>query len=260
MKILIIEDERLTAADLAKTLVSIDMDISIVGQIHSVEEGIHYFKNPAEIDVIFSDIELSDGLSFEIFDTMQITKPIVFCTAYNQYALDAFRTTSVDYILKPFDRKDIEKALEKINHLRHAFTETDNDNTDKLEKLYSLLHKKFDGQNEIQSKAIILHQGEKIIPLPVDKIAFFYIENEYCFAYEFTGKKHILSQSMETLEQQFSPLFFRTNRQYLINKNAIKEASQHYHRKIQVHLTIPYSETILVGKLKVTSFTNWLTH
>jgi DNA-binding LytR/AlgR family response regulator len=109
-----------------------------------------------------------------------------------------------------------------------------------------------------QEKSVIIHQGDKIIPLSEKEIALFFIDKEYTFAYTFGGKKHILSQNMDHLEKTFAPDFFRANRQFLVNRKAVKDASQHFNRKLQINLTIPFEEAILVGKLKTTAFTCWL--
>lgn len=250
MKILIIEDEKLTAKDLSKTLVAIDSEIEIVRMVHSVEEAIEFFKTNPVIDLIFSDIELGDGLSFEIFEKLKITTPMIFCTAYNQYALEAFKTFGIDYILKPFSKQTIVNALLKFQNLKEKFAKPNED----YSSLMDILKQKINPQ----SHSIIIHQGDKIIPLNTKDIAFFFIEDDLVFAYTLDGKKHILSQSMDNLEKQFQPNFFRANRQFLVNRNAIKDASHYFSRKILINLNIPFKEQIVVGKLKTTAFSNWL--
>ena len=252
MKILIIEDEKLTAKDLAKTLTSIDNQIEIVRITHSIEETTFFLKTNPIIDLIFSDIELGDGLSFEIFEKLKITTPIVFCTAYNQYALEAFKTVGIDYVLKPFSKQTIEKTLLKFNNLKEKFTEPKGDFSSMINVLKSQL--------QPQNQSLIINSGDKIIPMKIDQIALFYIQDDIVFAHTFDGKKHILSQSIDSLENQFQIDFFRANRQFLINRNAIKDASHHFNRKILINLSIPFKEQILVGKLKVTAFTRWLSN
>ena len=250
MKILIIEDEMLTAKDLAKTLLGIDSQIEIVKMVHSIEEAINYFKTKQEIDLIFSDIELGDGLSFEIFEKLKITIPIIFCTAYNQYALEAFKTVGIDYILKPFSKQTIENTLLKFQNLKEKLSNSN----EQYSRLLDILKQKINPQ----SHSIIIHQGDKIIPLNINDIALFYIEDESIFAYTFDGKKNNLSQSMDNLEKQFRMDFFRANRQFLINRKAIKDASFYFNRKILINLNITFKEQIIVGKLKTSAFSNWL--
>jgi two-component system, LytTR family, response regulator LytT len=251
MKILIIEDEKLTAKDLAKTLVAIDSEIEIVKMIHSVEEAIDFFKTKPDIDLIFSDIELGDGLSFEIFEKLKITTPIIFCTAYNQYALEAFKTVGIDYILKPFSKQSIENAILKYQNLREKLSNPNED----YSKLLEILKQKINPQTQ----SIIIHQGDKIIPLNTKDIALFFIEDDLVFAYTFDGKKSNISQSMDNLEKQFPIDFFRANRQFLVNRKAVKDASHYFSRKILINLNILFTEQIIVGKLKTTAFSNWLT-
>ena len=250
MKIVIIEDEKLTAKDLAKTLKIVEPDVDIVAMLHSVEEAVDYLKTQPTIDLIFSDIELGDGLSFEIFEKMTTQTPIIFCTAYNQYALEAFKTVGIDYILKPFNKIAIEKTLTKFHGLKENFATPKDDYTD----LLSALKQKIAPSNP----SVLIHQGDKIIPLNGKAIALFFIEDDYTFAYTLEGKKHLLSQNMDSLENTFAPDFFRANRQFLVNRKVVKDASHYFNRKIVVNLNIPFPEQILVGKLKVTAFTSWL--
>jgi two-component system, LytTR family, response regulator LytT len=251
MKIVIIEDEKLTAKDLARTILAVDQDIEILTILYSVEEAIEYFATKPKIDLIFSDVQLGDGLSFEIFEKIQNQVPIIFCTAFNEYALDAFKTTGIDYLLKPFSQTTVKKALQKFQMLKGTVSPAKTDLTDMLSVLRNQLYPS-------KSSSIIIQQGDKIIPLESDKIALFYIEDNYVFAYTFDGKKHILTQKLDNLESTFSNQFFRANRQFLVNRKAVKDASHHFNRKIQVNLSIPFEEQILVGKLKVTAFLEWL--
>jgi two-component system, LytTR family, response regulator LytT len=250
MKIVIIEDEKLTAKNLAKTIQAIEPDVEIVAMLHSVADAVDFFKVNTAVDLIFSDIELGDGLSFEIFEKEKITTPIVFCTAYNQYALEAFKTVGIDYILKPFSKQAIENTLLKFQNLKQKLAAPNNQYTN----LLAMLKQKM---NPV-SQSVILHQGDKIIPLNGKEVAVFFIENDCTFAYTFLGKKHVLSQNMDSLEKTFSPEFFRANRQYLINRKAVKDASHFFNRKIVVNLSISFPDQILVGKLKATAFTEWL--
>jgi two-component system, LytTR family, response regulator LytT len=251
MKIAIIEDEKLTAKDLSRTIQGIDEDAEIVAILPSVEEATEYLLANKDIDLIFSDIQLGDGLSFEIFEKVQNQIPVVFCTAFNEYALEAFKTVGIDYLLKPFSKSSVSKALEKYNQLRERMAPPKED----LSGLMTLLKNQI---NPSKSSSIIMQQGDKIIPLNSDTIALFYIEDDYVFAHTFEGKKHLLSQKLDKLETQFSTTFFRANRQFLVNRKAVRDASHHFNRKIEINLTIPFSEQIIVGKLKITTFLEWL--
>ncbi|MBP9187070.1 MAG: response regulator transcription factor [Bacteroidia bacterium] len=251
MKILIIEDEKLTAKDLMNTIKLVEPNAEIVAQIATVEDAIFYFENQPNIDLIFSDIQLGDGSSFEIFEKLKINTPIIFCTAFNEYALKAFETSGIDYILKPFSKNTVQKAILKFKTITQK--------TDSIQPNYKEL---FDTiSKKIQSTKlsnIIVYQGDKIIPLAGDTIALFYIDNGIVKAINFDNKKFTISYNLEELEQKYSPHFFRPNRQFLVNRSAIKEAAQYFNRKHLVHLTIPFSEQILVGKEKINAFLDWL--
>lgn len=250
MKIVIIEDEKVTAKDLRKTIFAAEPDVEIGAVLHSVEEAIEYFKSHEDTDLIFSDIQLGDGLSFEIFKKMENQVPIIFCTAYNNYFSEAFEATGIDYILKPFNKAAIEKALAKYLTLEKTFTR----NNDKYKEQLSILETRV----APKKNAVIIRQGDKIIPLEASDIAVFFIDNGYTFAYTFGQKKFIVTENLEDLENDFASSFFRANRQYLVNRKAIKDATHFFNRKIIVNLTVPFKDQILVGKLKTSSFIEWL--
>ncbi|MEM7373167.1 MAG: LytTR family DNA-binding domain-containing protein [Bacteroidota bacterium] len=251
MKIVIIEDEKLTAKDLARTIHSVAPDAEILAMLHSVEEAVLFFSDSPALDLIFSDIQLGDGLSFEIFDQTQLKVPIIYCTAFNQYALEAFKTLGIDYVVKPFSRSTVEQALTKFRTMKDALHPPQ-------ENYAALVHVLRQQMGPAKSPSVIIQQGDKIIPLPVEKIALFFIEHDAVFAYTFEGSKHLLSQKLNELEQTYAQSFFRANRQYLVNRKAVKDASHYFNRKILIHLTIPFKEQIIVGKLKVTAFMDWL--
>jgi two-component system, LytTR family, response regulator LytT len=250
MKIIIIEDEKLTAKDLAKTIQAIEPEVEIMAMLASVEEAVEYLQNEPNLDLIFSDIELGDGLSFEIFEKLKIKTPIIFCTAYNQYAIEAFKSSGIDYILKPISKNSVERTLEKYQQLKERFAQPADD--------YSNILTVLKNQLSNPNPAVLVNQGDKIIPLNGADIALFYIEGDYTYAHTFEQKNYLVSQNLESLEKTFSATFFRANRQFLINRKAIKDASHYFNRKLLINLNLPFKEQIVVGKLKVTSFLSWL--
>jgi two-component system, LytTR family, response regulator LytT len=255
MKIVIIEDEKLVAKDLARTIGDISSVAEIVAFIETVEDGIAYFNEQPSIDLIFSDIQLGDGMSFEIFDQVKNQTPIIFCTAFNQYALEAFNTIGIDYLLKPITKQNVEKAIAKYDTFKSNFQGPSPSNIPNLEKLIDVFR---DKMQPAKIPSVIIHQGDKIIPLEGEKIVLFYIDNGNVFAYTFDNKKSLVNKKLDLLEDQFSPFFFRANRQFLVNRKAIKEASQYFHRKLLLTLVVPFNEEITVGKEKVTEFLDWL--
>jgi DNA-binding LytR/AlgR family response regulator len=250
MKIVIIEDERLTADDLAESIVNILPDVQILAKLYSVKEAVTWFKKNDQPDLIFSDIQLGDGLSFEIFKQLSLTVPTVFCTAYDEYALIAFKANGIDYILKPFDEQNITDALEKYKALEKKFSA----NAVSFENILQF----FDSRKMQKKSSVLVYQGDKILPVRMEDITLFYIKNGVTQLITFNQKTYSINKSLEELEKITGSDFYRANRQYLINRKAIKEASQHFARKLSVTLTIPVQEKILVNKVKVTEFLNWL--
>lgn len=249
MKIVIIEDEAYTAEDLHETLLRINSAIEVVAILPSVKEAIAYFQTNIAPDLIFSDIQLGDGLSFEIFHTIPVRAPVIFCTAYDEYALNAFEVNGIEYVLKPFNSQTISLAIEKYKSLKLLL----NDNS----KLYELFKSK-----ETSRQSLIVHYKDKIIPFAFDQIALFFIENEISYLYTFDQRKYAISKSLDEIERLAGSSFFRVNRKYMLHRKAIKDAARYFNRKLLVNLNTDFlsDEPITVGKTKSSEFLNWLIH
>lgn len=250
MDILIIEDEKRTANDLKRTIFGVLPGAEIIGIVDSVEAGISFLEQHTRPDLIFSDIQLADGLSFEIFQAVKNDVPVIFCTAFDQFALQAFQTYGIDYILKPFDEEAVRKALDKFQRLKGQPAEAD------FLRLSEVIRQQLYPPKAPSS--ILIHQGDKLIPVPVDDIAIFYIKDELLSAITFEEQRYFVDQKLDSLEEILSPMFFRVNRQQLIHRKSVKDVSHYFHRKLLINLTIPFSEEVIVGKLKTTSFKEWL--
>ena len=250
MKVVIIEDEKLTADDLAETILKIVPDAKIISVLHSVSTAISWFQKNEHPDLIFSDIQLGDGLSFEIFKKISTNVHVIFCTAYDEYALKAFDANGIDYILKPFDKSTIEAAFNKYNKLKNKFSE----NSSNLDNFIRL----FENKKKHNQSSVLVYHKDKIVPVRLEDIALFYIENEITHLLTFAQKSYTINKTIEEIEKISSDDFFRVNRQFLVNRKAIKEASQYFARKLSLTLTIPFKETITVSKLKVHEFLDWL--
>jgi len=250
LKVVIIEDEKHTAIDLSNTLISLDSSIVIVAILSSVEQAVLFFKEDDDFDLIFSDIQLPDGLSFNIFKAVNIKVPVIFCTAFNKYALEAFDVNGIDYLLKPFNNESVAKALDKYRSLKSNFTPPEGD----LDKLIHQIEKTISRK----SNSILVYQGDKILPVEISQIALFYLEDNYVFAYTFHSQRYILTKSMEEIENICGTFFFRANRQFLVSRSAVKDASKYFNRKVLVNLKIDFPKQILIGKLKTTPFLEWL--
>jgi two-component system response regulator LytT len=251
MKIVIIEDEGLVADDLELNIRKlVDEPLDIV-QIRSVKEGIAYFSVNKNTDLIFSDIQLGDGLSFEIFIAEPVTAPVIFCTAYDEYALDAFKANGIDYILKPFTRQTLDNALQKYKQLKKIFSTEQAPQFDALMQLLA-------GKETQKAASVLVYQLDKIIPINLDDIAMFYLANEVTHLLTFSGKTFYPNKTLDDLEKLCGNSFFRANRQFLVCRKTIVDVSSFFSRKLSLNLNIPFNEKVIVSKNKAAQFLNWL--
>ena len=250
MKILIVEDEQKTAA-LLKELIEMHPNYSVVGMCDSVESAVNFLQiHQPHLDVVFMDIQLSDGQSFEIFDKITVNLPVVFCTSYDEYTLKAFNNNGIGYILKPFNEKDIHQAILKVEGLKGSFVKHTFENLNLKELIV---------KEKTYQSSFLIRFREKIYPVPVADIAFVYFENETAYLYNFKGEKHPLFKTMDEIESLISPdQFCRISRQMIINRKAIKEIESYFNQRLIVHLTLKTPEQALVPRLKVAPFLNWV--
>ncbi len=248
MNILIIEDERLTAEDLSDTLQSIDAGYRVLSIIGTVEEAVNYLKTQPSPDLIFSDIQLTDGLSFQIFEEVKITCPIVFCTAFDEYALQAFQANGVAYLLKPFTQAMIEGVFDKFKQLQNIILDKPN----WLQPLLASLKKK---EN---LKAVLVYIADKIKPVSIENIALFYLENEKVYLQKFDNELYKVTYTLNELEAQVGESFFRVNRQTLIHRENILEIAQYFSRKLLITPKIKHNQMLIVSKEKSIEFVEWL--
>ncbi|MBN8853749.1 MAG: DNA-binding response regulator [Sphingobacteriales bacterium 50-39] len=253
MNIAIIEDEILTQEDLAEMIGRAGKEIHIVAVLGSVRAAIEFFRQQRAVDLVFSDIQLGDGLSFEVFRSTPVTAPIVFCTAYDEYALDAIRSNGIEYILKPYTQEAITSAIEKYRRLKEHFIPRQPD--------FEMLIRAVTGDKTLQKPAgsILVYHRDKILPVSLEEIALFYVDNECTHLHGFNGANYLVNQALDELEQLSGNLFFRINRQYLVNRRAIKDANHYQHRKYVVNLSIHFKEVLVVSKNRTMGFLQWLT-
>jgi DNA-binding LytR/AlgR family response regulator len=254
MHIVIVEDEAVTARNLAHLLQEIEINISIVTTLSSVGESVNWFiKNPEAYDLIFMDIRLADGLSFDIFQKVTITRPVIFVTAYNDYAIQAFKNNGIDYILKPFDEREVDKALKKFRSL--SFGKKSEQGAVPIEALLQQLN----NLTKSYKKSFLVHFREKLIPVETAKIAWFYTANEIVYAKTLDIRQYVMEFTMEQLEQQVDPqLFFRANRQFIINRSAITEVDFYFNGRLSVKVKPEPAESIIVSKARVPEFKSWM--
>lgn len=247
MKFVVIEDEKFVASNLADCVHRLRPQYQLLKILPSVSEAIEYFKSNSDYLLIFSDINLGDGMCFEIFEKVDIQAPIIFCTAFEQYSIEAFNTNGIDFILKPFEEKRIEQALQKFEKLSfHALNQRK-----KIEQLSADLLK-------TNQHTFLVNYKDRLIPKEVTDIAIFYIRNESTFIVDSHGNQFLISETLEQIEHKVGDGFYRANRQYLVNRKYIKDVSRQLNRTLSVNLAIAHYEVISVSKEKSSSFLKWL--
>lgn len=251
MKILIVEDELKAAKSLAALITALRPNAVVVGQLQSVERAIDYLTHNPQPELIFMDIQLADGLCFEIFKAVRVQCPVVFCTAFGEYTMDAIKANGIDYLLKPFSRQDLQLAFEKVESFRNFFQQ----HARQLD-LEGLLKKI--GVDE-GKKSFLVFKSNKYTTVQTDQIAFLYIRNELSTIVTFQGQEFTIDQSLDQLQASLSAnQFYRLNRQYLVNFSAIKEVEHYFARKLFVKLAVPTPDKLLIGKEKTSGFLAWL--
>lgn len=251
MNVVIIEDEVMTAQDLSEILTRLPENMVVKRILPTVAEALDYFRDEPEPDLIFSDIQLGDGHSFDIFRRIRPSCPVIFCTAYNDYALEAFRNNGIDYILKPFSRSAIEASVFKYRQLKGSVTRS---NTD----YENLFNNRTATESSRKPGSLLVNWKDKIIPVKYSDIALFNIEYKMTQLITFQQQKYYISHTLEELEQMVGGDFYRANRQFLVNKDAIAEALQYFARKLVLRLKIEGKHEIIISKNKVPEFLGWL--
>lgn len=252
MNALIIEDEKAAVRNLKALLCDEAPDIEIIAVLDSITESVEWFRANPMPELIFLDIHLADGSSFEIFEHVDITCPIIFTTAYDEYALRAFKVNSIDYLLKPIGQSDIRKAIGKLRQLKAESPVKEPD--------YSSLINVLKRQESYKTHFLVPVKGDKLLPLSVDMILFFYIHEGNVKAVVTDGKEYTFTQTLDELSDCLNPnLFFRVNRQYLISRKAVLDIDLWFNGRLSVNLKVPVAEKILVSKVRVSEFKEWFT-
>lgn len=250
MKVLIIEDEKPSARRLERMLERHQVSVSTM--LHSVSEAITWFQENPHPDLIFLDIQLSDGLSFEIFDAVEVKSAIIFTTAYDEYALQAFKLNSIDYLLKPIDEDELATAVTKY---RERLPKQQNVQLN-FEDIKKLLTNPVEREYKQRFTTKI---GQHIKMIAVDEIECFYSENKGTYAHTFEGRDYLLDTTLEQLEEELSPkVFFRINRKFYVNINGIKDIISYTNSRLQLKLQSYKEEEVIVARERVRDFKLWL--
>ncbi|MCX2742801.1 LytTR family DNA-binding domain-containing protein [Mangrovivirga sp. M17] len=246
MNVLIIEDEKPAAKRLESIINQLRPDFKILAKIESVKDAVEYLKNNPSPDIIFLDIQISDGISFEIFDHVEVKVPIIFTTAYNEYALKAFDLNSVDYLLKPIDDEDVDKALNKFDDLKNSFAP--GDQIQQLTDTMKSLTKNFKNR-------FLIKTGEHYKSVPVNQINYFFSRQKATFCNTVDGKNLLIDHSLDKLESLLDPeSFYRVNRKYIIGFSAIRDIIAYSNSRLKILTENQPDEDIIVARDKVNEF------
>lgn len=250
MKVLIIEDEKPSARRLQRMLKKLDIEVDTL--LHSVEESIDWFKNNSHPDLIFLDIQLSDGLSFEIFEAVSITSAIIFTTAYDEYALKAFKLNSIDYLLKPIDDEELETAVTKYKSRLPPQHQVTLDFNDIKQLLVNPIEREY-------KKRFSVKVGQHLKLIQSDEIECIYSENKGTYLYTNQGRNYLIDATLDELEKELEPnIFFRINRKFYININAIEDMLSYTNSRIEIKLNTYKDHKVIVARERVKEFKNWL--
>lgn len=252
MKVIIVEDENAAVRNLVALLHEVKPEVVVEATLDSISAVLDWFAVHPMPQLLFMDIHLADGSAFEIFDHVEITCPIIFTTAYDEYALRAFKVNSIDYLLKPIGRSDIEKAFHKLDHLHASDGEGHDDSL--LQLIHSL--KK---QESYKTHFLIPVKGDKLLPISVDTILLFYIQDGRVNVVMADGNEYAFPQTLDEVAECVNPaLFFRVNRQFLISREAIRDIDLWFNNRLSINLRCKVTdEKVLVSKARVQEFKEW---
>ncbi|MCE7053864.1 LytTR family DNA-binding domain-containing protein [Algoriphagus sp. AGSA1] len=247
LNILLVEDEPGAAANLKSLLSNVVPDFRLLAILPSVEEAVEWLRGKGnDPDLGFFDIQLEDGLSFEIFTKTTVGFPVIFTTAFDQYAIEAFKVNSIDYLLKPINEKQLAFSIRKFEQLRKpTLNET-------------LIQELMQKSKHSIPRTFLVHFRDKLIPLPSGEVAFFFIENTVVHARTFKNLSYPLDLRLDELQDELDPgTFFRANRQFLVNRKAIRSAEYYFNGRLSLQVEPESIELILISKARVTEFRQW---
>lgn len=249
LKALILEDENRTAVELQQMLESLAKPVQVVGNLPSVAQAIKWFAANPMPDLVLADIHLQDGLCFELFDQLDLEIPVIFCTAYNQYALTAFDNNGIDYLLKPIDFQRLSNSIQKLyrigERLNHVFTHQ------QQQTLQAQLINSY-------KQTLSVHYRSAILPLPVDQICYFHSSQNTVYIQTSSGNYHT-KQPLDSIAQELNPAdFYRANRNFLVHRKSILSMERLWTRQLKLNVSPVASEPVLITKAKATHFLRWI--
>lgn len=256
MRYLIIEDEPLAQEELVRMLKALDPNFMLLASIDSVKQSIEWFNTNEQPDIVFMDIHLSDNICFEIFNKVEITAPVIFTTAYDQYAIEAFKTNGIAYLLKPIEEEELIAALKKFRTLTNTNIELSSIHSH-IQQL-STLNSQLSTLNSYKER-VLAKVGDNYQHVAMQDVAYFYSEDHYTFVATKDKQRYIINYTLDTLVEQINPQqFFRISRQFIVNINAINNISKHFNGRLKITVTPSFSEDIYVSRNRVQTFLAWL--
>lgn len=257
MKVLIVEDEELAVKKLIKTLAAVDPDAEVVGVADSIMATVKWINSNPLPDLILMDIELSDGQSFEIFNRVAIKCPVIFTTSYDEYALKAFKVNSVDYLLKPIQKEDLESALQKMHDLKSMYKQSESRAGMNIESLVKELQEKL--QLKDYRKRFLVRHAQKLVSVDTDEIAYFFSDGRLNFFKTHDNKKFVVDYTMDELEEMLDPKkYFRISRSFYISVNSVEQIHDYFGNRLLLHLRPAVDKESIVSREKVTEFKKWM--
>lgn len=251
MKVLILEDEPRTARLLKEFILNYSREMEIIEVLDSLESALDFLENSgSNLDLIFMDIQLSDGNSFELFLKTHINTPVIFCTAYEEFTLQAFRNNGIDYILKPFRQDNIFQALRKIENIKYQLINSE----PKLNRELPII-----GTPTRKLQYFLVNYRDKMYPISLSQVAVIFLDDEKTYLINNKEEKYPLQKKMDEIEKQLdSGIFFKINRQMIIRREAIENIEVYFHRKLFIRLKVSCPIPAIVSRLKVSRFTDWI--
>ncbi|WP_207511279.1 LytR/AlgR family response regulator transcription factor [Longitalea luteola] len=257
MKVLIIEDEELAVKKLQKTLASVDATAEVVGVADSIRSSVSWLQANPTPDLILMDIELADGQSFEIFDKVEVKSTVIFTTSYDEYALKAFKVNSIDYLLKPIQKEDLQGALEKWKNLRSLYSSEVNTPSLNVDNLVKELQQKL--QPKEYRKRFLVKHAQKLVSVDVEEIAYFYSDGRLNFFKTNDNRKFVVDYTMDDLEDMLDPnQFFRISRAFYVSVNCIDQIHDYFGNRLLLNLKPAVDKEAIVSREKVTDFKKWM--
>lgn len=257
MKIFIVEDEHLAVRKLEKTLQAISDELQVQGTADSISMAVEWLQSNPQPDLILMDIELADGQSFEIFNQVEVKSPVIFTTSYDEFALRAFKVNSVDYLLKPIQKDELEASLEKLKTLRASNHSASTDSID-VRILIKELQQTLQPQKEFRKRFLIKH-AQKLISIEIDRIAYFFSEEGLSFIKTMDDKKFIIEYTMDDIQEMTDPShFFRVNRSFIVSAKSIDMIQDYFGNRLKLNLKPEMDKEVLVSREKVTTFKEWM--